>query len=163
MHSTIFQLEKSRGNIDDYRLDEDDFGYDNHHAWFIGQVADYVYENTDRNENIEWFLECMEEYNRFFTVNSTDTVVESITFSPNFKRMYFFERFNKLQQTVDEMNLDDFINSTTAYSLEQLVNEKFGFYICCNNVLRSIDNFVRNLPDTKEITYYFGNTIDYHY
>ena len=57
------------------------------------QIADYVDEDTDRNEDIEWFLGCMKECNRFFTINRTGTEVESITFLPNFKRMYFFERF----------------------------------------------------------------------
>ena len=161
MHSRIFQLERSKGDIDDYSLEEYDFNYDSKHEWFIGQVADYVNEDTDKNEDVEWFLACMEECNRFFTINRTDTEVESITFSPGFKRMYFFERFNKLQQTVDEMNLDDFTSSIKAYRLRQLVEEKFGFYVCCENNLQSMDDFVRDLPDA-ETTYYFGNTIDYH-
>ena len=161
MHSRIFQLERSKGDIDDYSLEEYDFNYDSKHEWFIGQVADYINEDTDKNEDVEWFLACMEECNRFFTINRTDTEVESITFSPGFKRMYFFERFNKLQQTVDEMNLDDFTSSIKAYRLRQLVEEKFGFYVCCENNLQSMDDFVRDLPDA-ETTYYFGNTIDYH-
>lgn len=161
MHSRIFQLERSKGDIDDYSLEEYDFNYDSKHEWFIGQVADYINEDTDKNEDVEWFLACMEECNRFFTINRTDTEVESITFSPGFKRMYFFERFNKLQQTVDEMNLDDFTSSIKAYRLRQLVEEKYGFYVCCENNLQSMDDFVRDLPDA-ETTYYFGNTIDYH-
>ena len=161
MHSRIFQLERSKGDIDDYSLEEYDFNYDSQHEWFIGQVADYINEDTDKNEDVEWFLACMEECNRFFTINRTDTEVESITFSPGFKRMYFFERFNKLQQTVDEMNLDDFTSSIKAYRLRQLVEEKYGFYVCCENNLQSMDDFVRDLPDA-ETTYYFGNTIDYH-
>lgn len=161
MHSRIFQLERSKGDIDDYTIEEYDFDCDCKHEWFIGQVADYVNEDTNRIEDIEWFLDCMEECNRFFTINRTGTEVEGITFLPNFKRMYFFKRFNKLQQTVDEMNLDDFINSITAYRLKQLVEEKFGFYICCEDNLQTMDDFVRDLPDT-EITYYFGTTIDYH-
>ena len=161
MHSRIFQLERSKGDIDDYSLEEYDFNYDSKHEWFIGQVADYVNEDTDKNEDVEWFLACMEECNRFFTINRTDTEVESITFLPGFKRMYFFERFNKLQQTVDEMNLDDFTSSIKAYRLRQLVEEKYGFYVCCENNLQSMDDFVRDLPDA-ETTYYFGNTIDYH-
>ena len=161
MHSRIFQLERSKGDIDDYTIEEYDFACDCKHEWFIGQVADYVDEDTDRNDDIEWFLGCMEECNRFFTINRTGTEVESITFLPNFKRMYFFERFNKLQQTVDEMNLDDFIDSIAVYRLEQLVEKKFGFYICCEDNLQTMDDFVRNLPNT-EITYYFGTTIDYH-
>ena len=161
MHSRIFQLERSRGDIDDYGLEEYNFDDDCKHEWFVGQVADYVSEDTDKNEDVEWFLACMEECNRFFTINRTDTEVESITFLPGFKRMYFFERFNKLQQTVDEMNLDDFTSSIKAYRLKQLVEEKFGFYVCCKNNLQSMDDFVRDLPDA-ETTYYFGNTIDYH-
>ena len=162
MHSRIFQLERSRGDIDDHIIEEYDFDCDCKHEWFIGQIADYVSEDTDKNEDIKWFLACMEEYNRFFTINRTGTEVESITFLPGFKRMYFFERFNKLQQTVDEMNLDDFTNDIKAYRLKQLVEEKFGFYICCEDFLQSIDDFVRGLPNTEEITYYFGATIDYH-
>lgn len=161
MHSRIFQLERSKGDIDNYTIEEYDFDCDCKHEWFIGQVADYVNEDTNRIEDIEWFLDCMKECNRFFTINRIGTEVESITFLPNFKRMYFFERFNKLQQTVDEMNLDDFTNSITTYRLKQLVEEKFGFYICCEDNLQAMDDFVRDLPDT-EITYYFGTTIDYH-
>ena len=49
----------------------------------------------------------------------------------------------------------------TVYRLKQLVEKKFGFYICCEDNLQTMDDFVRDLPDT-EITYYFGTTIDYH-
>ena len=162
MHSRIFQLEKSKEDIEDNMPEEYQFDYDCRHAWFVGQVADYVDEDTDKNEDIEWLLECIKECNRFFKINRTGTEVESITFLPGFKRMYFFERFNKLQQTVDEMNLDDCTNSITAYRLRQLIEEKFGFYICCEDKLQAIDDFVRDLSDTEEITYYFGTTLDYH-
>lgn len=162
MHSRIFQLERSKEDVEHNMPEEFHFDCDSKYDWFIDQVADYVSENTDRNKDIEWFLACMEKCNRFFTINRIDAEVESITFLPGFKKMYFFERFNKLQQTVDEMNLDDFINGITAYNLKQLVEEKFGFYICCDDILQAIDDFIRDLPD-KEITYYFGNTLDYHY
>ena len=161
MHSRIFQLEESRENISRYPLEEYRFDFDGVHAWFIDRIADYVSEDTNQQADIGWLLSNLENCSEYFIVNRQGTEVESITFLPNFKRMYFFERFNKLQQTVDEMNLDDFIDNIAVYRLEQLVEKKFGFYICCEDNLQTMDDFVRNLPNT-EITYYFGATIDYH-
>lgn len=154
-------MERSLEDINNYSLEEYQFDCDGKHSWFIGYIADYVDEDTNRNEDIECFFAYMEEYSRFFIINRTDTEIKSITFLPEFKRMYFFERFNKLQQTINEMNLDDFTNSITAYRLSRLIKDKFDFYICSKDNLQTIDDFIRNLPD-RETTYYFGNTLDYH-
>ena len=162
MHSRIFQLERSKGDIDDYTIEEYDFDCDCKHEWFIGQIADYVNEDTDRNEDIEWFLGCMEECNRFFTINRTGTEVESITFLQGFKRAYFGRRFDSFKRDVANMRLDDFINSMELISIQSTIEEEYGFYVCIEDTIMTMDSFIRHMPN-EETTYYFGVTMDYHW
>lgn len=159
MHSRIFQLERSLEDINNYSLEEYQFYCDCKHSWFIGYIADYVDEDTNRNEDIEWFLECYHDFNEYFKANNK--IEESITFSPNFKKAYFNGRFERLKQQINSITIDEFTNSLKAYTLKELIENRFDFYIYSRDKLQTMDDFVRDLPD-KEITYYFGNTLDYH-
>ena len=154
-------MERSLEDLNNNRLEEYQFDYDCRHAWFIGQVADYVSEDTNKKEDVEWFLRCYCDFNEYFRVNNKDTEIESITFLPGFKRAYFNGRFERLRQQINSMTIDDFTDSLRVYGLEKLIENKFGFYICSEDNLQTIDDFIRDLPD-REITYYFGNTLDYH-
>ncbi len=155
-------MERSLEDLDDNKLEEYQFDYDCRHSWFIGHVADYVNEDTNEKEDIEWFLGCYRDFNEYFRVNNKDIEIESITFLPGFKRAYFNGRFERLRQQINSMTIDDFTDSLRVYGLKELIENKFGFYICSEDNLQTMDNFVRKLPD-REVTYYFGNTIDYHY
>ena len=155
-------MERSLEDLDDNKLEEYQFDYDCRHSWFIEQVADYVSEDTNEKEDIKWFLRCYRDFNEYFRVNNKDIEIESITFLPGFKRAYFNGRFERLRQQINSMTIDDFTDSLRVYGLKELIENKFGFYICSEDNLQTMDNFVRELPD-REVTYYFGNTINYHY
>ncbi len=154
-------MERSLEDLNNNRLEEYQFYCNCRHSWFIEQVADYVSEDTNEKEDVEWFLRCYRDFNEYFRVNNKDTGIESITFLSGFKRAYFNGRFEKLRQQINSMTIDDFTNSLRVYGLEKLIENKFSFYICSENNLQTIDDFIRDLPD-REITYYFGNTLDYH-
>ena len=165
MHSRIFhiELEEHRNRLKEEPLMECDFEYDMEHEWFVGSIADYVDECTDKENDIRWFINSMESYNEYFTINNEDTEIASITFFPGFKQAFFESRLVRLKEMVRDMTIDEFTDSMMSFRLRDIIHDKFGFYIYSyDNGLISIDEFVRNIPDI-EITYYFGNTIDYHF
>ena len=162
MHSRIFQLEESREDIDNYSLDEYDFDCECKHNWFIGQIADYVNEDTNQQADIGWLLDTMEDYSEYFIVNRVGEEVESITFLQGFKRAYFGRRFDSFKRRVANMKLEDFIDSIELISIQSTIEEEFGFYICIEDSLITMDSFTRHIPN-EETTYYFGTTMDYHW
>ena len=83
MHSRIIELSTEPICVDE-RICESDY-YDN---GFIGAIADYVSENTDRNHDIEWFVSYLKSKNVVSKSNE-----ESFTLSDNFREKYFKEKF----------------------------------------------------------------------
>ena len=162
MHSRIFQLEESRENISRYPLEEYRFDFDGVHAWFIDRIADYVSEDTNQQADIGWLLSNLENCSEYFIVNRRGTEVESITFLQGFKRAYFGRRFDSFKRDVANMSLDDFINSMELISIQSTIEEEFGFYVCIEDTIMTMDSFIRHIPN-EETTYYFGVTMDYHW
>ena len=162
MHSRIFQLERSRENISRYPLEEYRFDYDGIHAWFIDRIADYVNEDTNQQEDIRWFLDNLENCREYFVLDMQGTEVVSITFLQGFKRAFFGRRFDTFKRDVANMKLDDFINSMGLITIQSTIEEEFGFYVCIEDSLITMDSFIRHLPN-EDTTYYFGATIDYHW
>lgn len=151
MHSRIFQLSINSVKEEDF-IGEEVF-YDN---GFVGQIADYVSEDTNREEDILWFLDFVGDYGIQY-----DEEEKSIIFLEGFKRNYFREKFEEFNQIVKEIDLDKFINSREIYQLEQLITDKYGFYVFMDYA-QTLDDFVRyNLEEN--VKYYFGNTFDYHF
>lgn len=163
MHSRIFQL--SNNEITE-PLTESSIILSN--EWFVSQIADYVNENTDRENDIDWLLQTFnEEVFKYITVFKMNGFYVSITFKPGFKEEYFREKFTKLKDLVKNLTLEAFSNSSSiaAYSIKDKVESRFGFYVYNNETefIIPFDTFVRELNGTVEETYYFGNTIDYHW
>lgn len=151
MHSRIIQLSKEPIDKDDY-ITEDTFIDD-----FVGVIADYVSEETDREEDIKWLLYAIKEYGIVYNDKE-----ESIIFPKGFKENYFRERFKELKEVVQNISLEQFAsNSTVAYNLASLIEDKHGFYIY-TSFWQSFDSFVRGELEEGE-KYYIGGTIDYHF
>lgn len=157
MHSRIIQLSTKPIDKDNF-LSESLF-YDG----FVGTIADYVDENTDREKDIKWFVEFL---NRFPCTYNNDE--KSIVFHKDFKEKYFEEKYKLFKKASENITLDDFCgnkNSTKIYDISSLINDRYGFYVYFEDdySLYTLDEFVRYNLEKREEKYYFGNTIDYHY
>jgi len=152
MHSRIFQLSESPISKEDYITEE--LFYDD----FVGQIADYVDDSTEREEDIKWLINTIEKYGA--TYNEKE---QSIVFLKGFKDSYFKERFQKLKEVIQNMNLSEFSTGfMKVYELKDLIEDEYGFYIYYNDSYAPIDAFVRE--DVEEGKKYFiGNVLDYHF
>ena len=163
MHSRIFQL--SNNEITE-PLTESSIITSN--EWFVGQIADYVNENTNREDDIDWLLQTLdEEVSKYITIAKTNNTYVSITFKPGFKEQYFRERLIKLKELVKDLTLEDFCDpiSIAVHSIENKIESKFGFYVYNDETeyMMPFNAFIRELNGAVEETYYFGSTIDYHW
>ena len=157
MHSRIFQI--STKPIHKYDYIEENRYYDH---WFLHSVADYVNENSDRIDDIDWLKSCYEsdglsfgtdEHGEYFIVEDKVKF-----FEPN------FQRFQNALQELTKTTLDDFISGKCGYPLYTLkaaYDDKFGFYVDGDETyLKTLNEFIREAEiGTK---YYIGATIDYH-
>ena len=157
MHSRIYQI--STTPIDKIDYIEESHYYDH---WFVGSVADYVNDNTDRDDDIKWLKDCYEERGLSFGADNNGEyfIVED-------KDKYFtvkFEAFQKALKELSKTTLDDFVKGECGYSLYSLkvaYCEKFGFYVESEgDSTIGFDSFVRLA--TIGDKYYIGATIDYH-
>lgn len=152
MHSRIFQIATKPISKDEW-ITEMDF-YENHS--FLGAIADYVNDDTNREEDIQWLLSKFKnmpvEYNK---------EESSIVFLKGFKETYFKERFEQLKEKVNHMKPEDFLDSYEVYKIENLLKDQYGFYMYEDGWNRPLDEFVRHLIEGQK--YYFGSTIDYHF
>lgn len=158
MHSRIYQISKKPIPKCDY-IEEDNY-YDH---WFTNEIADYVNGNTDRDDDIKWLKDCYEDNGLSFGVddNGKYFIIED-------KTKYFlgnFEAFKKALEELSKTTLDDFMSGecgTSMYRLKEAYNDKFGFYVECEDCgCESFDGFMRYA--TVGVKYYIGATIDYHY
>lgn len=158
MHSRIYQINKEPIPKCDY-IEEDNY-YDH---WFTNSIADYVNGNTDRDDDIKWLKDCYEEKGLSF---GTDNDGEYFIIEDKIK--YFAQNFEAFQKALKELSmgtLDDFISGEcgiSLYRLKESYNDKFGFYVECEDCgCETFDGFMRYA--TTGVKYYIGATIDYHY
>lgn len=152
MHSRIFQMDIEPINKKDY-IDESTFYEDT----FIGTIADYVDEDTNRDEDIQWLVDCYEKYGMEYNKEE-----DYVIFKKGFKKNYFRERFKLFKETIDELTFEDFAYDTRAnlYKIKSLMEDRFSFYVYFDDYWMTFDRFVRQLEEDKK--YYLGATIDYH-
>lgn len=86
MHSRIFQIESFP--IDkDCRITEDNYIGDH---WFVYSIADYVTEDEDRENSLEWLMDtlsCAESFIEFFRMKMEAALFCTTGFMPHiFKR-----------------------------------------------------------------------------
>lgn len=156
MHSRIFQVGTQPIVKADYI--KKSFFYDH---WFLDQIADYVLDDTDRQDDIEW----LKGYAKQGITFGADENGEFFTITD--KNEFFktkFKAFKDALQKLSTMTIDEFvtdINNLDIYEMQQAYNETHGFYVCYNDGVLTLDEFVRFAEtDTK---YYIGATIDYHF
>lgn len=170
MHSRIFHLERSQQELEDYELTEMDFGYECGCEWFTHEVADYIDSDTDKLKDMHWFIGSLEQHKDHIDLVVEDDEIVGITFKSTFKEAYFEERLESLKNQVSELTIEKFSHDgkesnygLDLYKIKQTIESKFGFYIYTNECnLITFDSFIRQL-DMLDTTWYFGNTIDYHF
>jgi len=154
MHGIIIQLEEEPLESKEEYASAMDFYED-----FVGQVADYVSDDIDRDEEIKYFVEEMKKYGI-----SYDEKKQSIVFLEGFKERYFAERFFKLKEVVKNLTLEEFAkDSSKAWGLTQLIEKKYGTYVYnSDSSWMTFDDFVRDQLEEGK-TYYIGGIVDYHF
>jgi hypothetical protein len=160
MHSRIYQISKTPIDKEDY-IEESNY-YDH---WFTNSVADYVDDDTNRDDDIEWLKDCYEKKGLYFGQddNGEYFIVEDKTkfFEAN------FEKFQKELKELSEKTLDDFMGgegNMSLYRLKSSYDDEFGFYIDDDGEYHGVATFNRFMRcATVGTKYYIGATIDYHF
>jgi hypothetical protein len=153
MHSRVFQVSLEPLDVDEYITEED--LYENP---FVGTIADYVSDNCNRTEDIQWLISYISKYDM-----SYNTSEGSITFKKGFRKEYFKTKYEEFQEYARKITFEVFMDSMgyELYKLEKCIEDKFGFYIYSDeNGLETLDSFVRRLEADQK--YYVGGTVDYH-
>ena len=160
MHSRIYQISKSPIDIDDY-IEESKY-YDH---WFLNSVADYVDDDTNRDDDNEWLEDCYKNKGLYFGRDNSGEyfIVED-------KTKFFEAKFEKFQQEIKELSektLDDFMggeSNMSLYRLNSLYDDDLGFYIDDEGEYHGVTTFDRFMRHaTVGTKYYIGATIDYHF
>lgn len=163
MHSRIFQIETSPVDESEFITENDYIG----DHWFVYSVADYVVPDENRSVSIEWFKETLSAgsaYVEYFA----DEDGEGFILHEGFVTAYFENEFKgftaALQSLAAQATSDAFANgklSVAMINLETAYDDKFGFYIDCDETgLVTLNRFLR--CSQPEVRYYFGGTVDYH-
>ena len=158
MHSRIIEL----GNAP--ILPDDRMGECSVPEWFYHSIADYTNAETDRDEDLKWFLEIVAH------IVDVAEDGESFTFKPNAKKKYFHRQYyaflDKARELTD-ISIEAFCAETpydigmAMYKLNEAYQDKFSFYIYYQDKLKTLDEWIRE-TDLSE-SFYFGGTIDYHF
>ncbi|MCR5669654.1 MAG: hypothetical protein K6G10_01495 [Butyrivibrio sp.] len=153
-HSRIYQISRSPISKDDY-IDESRY-YD----CFVGEIADYVSEDTDRDEDIKTLKASLGDAAVIEGDKLTITNKQSF-----FKRNYrnWIAMLNKLK----DISLEEFCEpdkDLNIFRLNCLYNDRHDIYMDdndeeCGN--QTLSDFLRDADDGD--VFYLGATIDYHF
>ena len=143
MHSRIIEL----GNAP--ILPDDRMGECSVPEWFYHSIADYTNAETDRDEDLKWFLEIVAH------IVDVAEDGESFTFKPNAKKKYFHRQYYAFLDKARELT------GISMYKLNEAYQDKFSFYIYYQDKLKTLDEWIRE-TDLSE-SFYFGGTLDYHF
>ncbi len=163
MHSRVFQVSKSKIAPSDYVQP-----FDISDRLCNNGVADYVTDVDDRAEELKYL---MGDFKNIF-VKGPDQF--SFQIAESGKEHYFkpgYKRFRELCALMSTLSLDAFIGKESGpenkpmyllmYELDEAYQNKYGYYIYEDDTLEPLCEWLRD-ADT-DVTYYFGNVLDYHF
>lgn len=161
MHSRIFQISEKPIYREDY-IDEEKY-YEN----FVGEIADYVDDMTDRESDIDWLKMHLENTGSAKFDGDKFTIVNKAEyFKPKLK-----EFLSAMKQIVADLNDDQAVFydggykfDLSVYNMQSAYEDKFAFYVDDNGEyagLETLDSFMRRVNNGD--TFYIGATIDYHF
>src|SRR5699024_11195444 len=144
MHSRIYQISKEPIVKDDY-VSEDLF-YDE----IFNHVADYVTEETNREDDINWLVGSLSDVP--YTFNQDE---ESMVFHEGFKEGYIEIDFIKCKSLTANMTLDSFSNNhidgMNRYGISKCRNDKFGVYtIDDDNMVQTMHEFNHDIEENTK-------------
>ncbi len=171
-HSRIFQVSEKPISEEEY------FDESRYYDCFVGEVADYVSDETDREEDIDRLKRSLEG---IVEIDGDKLTIVN-------KKAYFEERFKRWTEALKDLSgatIEDFMGESTgigaseasyfpalckgsrlvAWKMRELngaYDEMFGFYVDDEECgIRSLESFLRGTSNGD--VFYLGATIDYHY
>ena len=144
---------------------------DNH--YFIGPVADYVYDDVTRDDDITDLFNLLQHAKgiRCEADDNGDPYFESDeNFKAEFMQPALIRFRGLLGQLVAHGVTENFTTHNLSYTMWELKDayeDQFGFYVkdnddefCCDELV-TLTSFLRSAqPNTR---YYIGGTLGYHY
>ena len=164
MHSRIIQISHEPVEADEYISP---WLYCDDH-WFVPQIADYVAEDENRDESIEWFFDCLSQASSFIVTFEEDGQ-RGFILKDGFRDAYFSEMhqafINALQDLADYSSYEHFRDGELGgklFSLKEAYDEKLGMYVESNESgLITLTEFLRGAEIDRR--YFIGGTLDYHF
>ena len=150
MHSRIFQVSMNPINKREYIYEGDYYEH-----WFTREIADYVSDHCNREEDIKWLTDDA----RGYLVNKDDDGEYLVVTN---KEEYFapaYEKFMKALNEIGNPTLEEFTNGIDLWYLKDAAEDKFGFYVDADGELMTFDAFIRGCVTNEK--YYIGGTVDY--
>lgn len=153
MHSSMYQLSEG---VEEKIEEEEIYG-------FVGTIADYMIEVEDKTEDIKWLLSSFPK--GLFVYNDLE---KSIEFKEGFKEEFFRAKYEDFKKNTENLTLEEFsgadnkfnIGPNSLYLIEHLLDNKYGFYIYCDDYYQTLDNFVR-YSSLLEKKFYIGTIFNY--
>ena len=159
MHSRIFQMSPDPINKGEY-ISESDY----YEHWFTNEIADYVNDDCNRDEDIKW----LGDYPRGYVVDKDSNGYYIIV---NSKEEYFANAFNRFKEALEKLGtptIGAFVSThgVDLWPLKDSYEDEFGFYVDysaydCGRELMTFDRFIRRCDIGQK--YYIGGTVDYHF
>lgn len=162
MHSRIFQVSKEPISpeklMNGFSIPE----------YFQNGIADYVAEVSDRNGELDYFIESES------SVLKAGEVHHTFQLAPHGRENYFrykYEQFREICALMLTASLGAFIGtepgprnqhfSFLMYQLNDSYCDRYGYYIFEDDELKPFCEWLRE-ADPKAV-YYLGNVLDYHF
>lgn len=127
----------------------------------VDYIADV--DDRDRKSLVNQFLSRFADRGADVSIENNENnwygTIRSIT--PEVKRAYYKERFEKFQKLAAEIDLKNFSeDSNVLYEISAAVKDDYGDMVYLDGYSYTLDYFIRNAdPDTL---YYVGNVILLH-
>lgn len=160
MHSRIFGI-VTKKHYDNYIKEEGEMKMP---IWQFEQSLpygmDYVDDDTDLNEDFEWFIECLRVHTTKFEANF---ISHTIKFFPGFKEEYFEKAWNQIQELINGQNAYKHFctDSMFSFKIREATDEHYGFYQCDEEgYYDTFDNFIRDVD--ADVEYAVFGSLDYH-
>lgn len=155
MHSTIFQISKTKMEQDDH-ISCYDFS-----EYFCGKFGiDSVGYERDDEEGFVNLESCIPS--EIFTVNRDN---RSITVNQDNIKLILRQMVETIRKTANELNEDNIVDWYQTYKLEHVIENYLGnnalFYY--ENELMGLNQFIKDVVATHDCTtLYIGAMLDYH-
>lgn len=113
--------------------------------------CDYV---TEQESGSKEFNESLEWLNNTFPVYG-----DALMLTRQKREAYLNEKYQKLREELDK-GLNNFIEKN--WSIREMINERYSFYVICEDSIYTLDEFIFAEWHIKEDGYTITQVFDYH-